>query len=349
MMITHKEATMVEFTAEPFEPHPLLRNPHMQTVAGEYFRRFKSLPFRRIRLETPDDDFLDVDFAEVPNYTWDMLGDDAPILFMLHGLEGDARRGYAIDLYLAAAQAGFRCVGINHRSCSGEMNRQPRFYHMGATEDLRLVHEWLVEQFPNAPMVMVGVSLGGNMLLKYLGERGTDLPSQVIAGAAVSPVLVATGKQKINEDRIGRLYGRYLLKSLQAKVRLKLDILKDSAADPVRALKASTLLEFDEAITAPLHGFRDADDYYAKSQSFNFLGDIQIPTLILRALDDPFFSRNIPYETIEANNCLHAVFTEHGGHVGFMEGTTPFNYRNWAERQTFRFFEAVQDSLSQKA
>lgn len=333
------------FTPEPFKPHPLLSNPHVQTLAGEYFRRFKSLPFRRVRLETPDDDFLDVDFAEVPNYTWEILGDGAPILFLLHGLEGDARRGYAIDLYKAAAKAGFRCVGINYRSCSGEMNRQPRFYHMGATEDVHFVHEWLLEQFPNVPMVMVGVSLGGNILLKYFGERGADLPSQVIAGAAVSPVLIATGKQKINEDPISRLYGLYLLRSLQAKVRLKFDILENTAADPHLALKAGNLLEFDEVITAPLHGFRDADDYYAQSQSFNVLHNIQRPTLILRALDDPFFSRNIPYEAIDSNSCLHSAFSEQGGHVGFMEGTTPFNYTNWADRQIIHFFEAVQNLL----
>lgn len=331
----------ITFQAEPFKPHPLLRNAHVQTLTGEIFRRLRNMPFRRIRLETPDDDFLDVDFAEVPGYSWQELGDDAPILFMLHGLEGDARRGYCVDLYRAAAKAGLRCVGINYRSCSGEMNRQPRFYHMGATEDVRFVHEWLLQQFPDVPMVMVGVSLGGNLLLKYFGERGADLPSQVIAGAAISPVLRATGKQKINQELMGRLYGYYLLRSLQAKVSLKLAMLRQTAADPDGALKARTLREFDETITAPLHGFRDADDYYAKCQSFNVLPDIQRPTLILRSLDDPFFSHDIPYDVIEANDCLYPVFTEYGGHVGFMEGTTPFNYTNWAERQTLLFFEAI--------
>lgn len=337
--------TNFTFAAEPFTPHPILRNPHAQTLVGELFRRFRSLPFRRVRVETPDDDFIDVDFAEVPNYTWEQLGDDAPILFMLHGLEGDARRGYCIDLYTAAAKMGFRCVGINYRSCSGEMNRQPRFYHMGATEDVRFVDEWLLEQFPDVPMVMVGVSLGGNMLLKYFGERGDDMPSRVVAGAAISPVLRATGKQKINEDPIGKLYGLYLLRSLQAKVRLKYDMLKTTVADPDGALKAKTLREFDEAITAPLHGFRDADDYYASCQSLNFLSNIQRPTLILRALDDPFFSRDIPYDAIEANDCLFPVFTEHGGHVGFVEGASPTGYTNWAERQALRFFEAMMDKI----
>lgn len=333
----------INFQAEPFKPHPLFRNAHIQTLSGEYFRKLsQEPPFRRVRLDTPDDDFIDIDFAEVEGYSWADLGDDAPILYFLHGLEGDARRGYAIDLYKDAAQAGFRCVGINYRSCSGEMNKQPHFYHMGATEDVAFVLDWLLNEFPDAPIFIVGVSLGANMLLKYFGERGTDLSERVSAGAAISPPFIATGAQKISDDRFGKLYGGHLLGKLQAKVRLKADTLyAETSADPYGALIAKTLRDFDEAITAPLHGFKDAQDYYAQSNSINFISDIQRPTLIIRAEDDPFFNQDIPYQLLEEHPCLYPAITAHGGHVGFMEGTTPLNYRNWAQRQVLRFFEAV--------
>lgn len=331
----------LDFTPEHFEPHPLFRNSHVQTLAGEYFRPKKGIVFRRLRLDTPDGDFVDLDFPEIPNYTWDDLGADAPILYFLHGLEGDARRGYAQDLYKASAKAGFRCVGLNYRSCSGEMNRNPRFYHMGATDDVGFVHQWLLEQFPDAPMVMVGVSLGGNMLLKYLGECGESLPERVKAGAAISPPFVATGHQPLSDEFLGRLYGRYLLRKLQGKVRQKAWQLRETAADPYRALKATTLRDFDDAITAPLHGFKDAHDYYAQSNSVNFVEHIRRPTLLIRAQDDPFFNADIPHEKITANPYLYHAFPAHGGHVGFIEGTSPTNYQNWAQRQVLRFFELI--------
>lgn len=337
---------ILNFQAEPFKPHPLMKNANIQTLSGEYFRKLSPHPpFRRVRLTTPDDDFIDVDFADVEGYSWQDLGDSAPILYFLHGLEGDARRGYAVDLYHSAAKAGFRCVSINYRSCSGEMNRQARFYHMGATEDVDFVLQYLLDTFPNAPIVMVGVSLGANMLLKYFGECGESLSERILAGVAISPPFVATGTQKISDDRIGRLYGGHLLSKLQVKVRLKADDLYQTKADPYRALKASTLREFDDAITAPLHGFDDAHDYYNRSNSINFLPTIQRPTLLLRAEDDPFFNHDIPHDLIAENPYLYPAFTEHGGHVGFIEGYTPFNYDNWAQRQALRFFELVFASI----
>jgi uncharacterized protein len=331
----------IDFTPEPFIPHPMMRNGHIQTLLGTWFRHDNGVVYRRVRLDTPDDDFIDVDFADVAGYTWEQLGDNAPILFLLHGLEGDARKGYAGELYHAAAHAGYRPVGINFRSCSGEMNRQPRFYHMGATDDIAFVHDWLEARYPDAPIVLVGISLGANMLLKYLGENGASMSKRVKAAVAISPPFIATKSQPLNDNRIGRVYGRYLLKRLQTKTRQKAHMLQSTKADPVRALQARTLREFDEAITAPLHGFNDAHDYYAKSHSINFISEIRVPTLLIRAWDDPFFNRDIPTDVISANACLHMAFTEHGGHVGFVEGLPFFQYTNWAQRQTLRFFEAV--------
>lgn len=336
-------ANRIAFKPDIFTPHPLLTNPHAQTLAGEYFRKWQSKPtFRRVRLDTPDGDFLDVDFVDVAGHSWEMLGDDAPILYFLHGLEGDARRGYACALYKEAAALGYRPVGINYRSCSGEMNRTARFYHMGATGDVKFVLDWLLDSFPDVPVYIVGVSLGGNMLLKYLGEQGQSVPERVKAAAAISPPFVATGTQRISDDRLGKLYGGHLLKSLQTKVRIKADMLRTTQADPYAALMAKTLREFDDVITAPLHGFQGADDYYARCQSVNFIGDICRPTLLMRAEDDPFFNPDIPHNTIAQNPHLVPAFTAHGGHVGFLEGVSPLDYSNWAQRQTLRFFERVR-------
>lgn len=324
------------FQPEPFQPPLAFRNPHVQTVVGAYTRNQQGIHFRRQRIETPDDDFIDLDFAEVDGHSWAELGASAPILFFIHGLEGDARRGYATDLYKVAAKLGFRPVGMNHRSCSGEMNRQARFYHMGASDDVDFIFRWLEKTYPHVPKVLVGVSLGGNMLLKYLGEQGTALAGRVVAGAAISPPLVATGKQAINYG-VGAFYGYYLLRSLQSKVRLKAALLRTGNFDVERALKARILRDFDEVITAPVHGFKDAEDYYARCNSINFLSGIRVPTLILRSLDDPFFNQDIPHDMIAANPALQGLFPAYGGHVGFIHG---FQKTDWAQTQVMKFFQS---------
>ena len=330
---------MLNFRPEPLNPPVWLRNPHVQTIGGRVFRHFNDVSYRRIRLDTPDGDFLDLDFADVKNYTWAQRGDNAPILLLLHGLEGDARKGYAVEMYRDAALAGFRPVGMNFRSCSGEMNRTARFYHMGATDDVKFIVNWLHEHYPDVPLFMVGISLGGNMTLKFLGENSHDLDGIVTAAAAISPPIIATGRQAINHG-LGRLYGTHLVRQLKRKVRIKIDVIKDSPADGYKALTASTLREFDDAITAPLHGFKDADDYYNQCNSVRFLPDILHPTLIIRSTDDPFFNDDIPHDVIAKNPNLYGVFPRYGGHVGFIDGDS----NDWAQRQIVRFFQMVMES-----
>lgn len=328
--------TMIDFAPESFVPPLWLRNPHVQTVGGRLFRHFNDVTYRRVRTDTSDGDFIDMDYVDVAGATWRDLGDDAPILLLLHGLEGDARKGYAIEMYRDAAKAGIRPIGMNFRSCSGEMNRTARFYHMGATDDVHFVVNWLRDQYPDVPLFIVGISLGGNMTLKYLGEHGEQLNGVVTAGAAISPPIIATGRQAINHG-VGRLYGYHLLSQLKRKVRIKIDIVKESDADSYAALTAQTLREFDNAITAPMHGFKDADDYYNQSNSIRFLPDIVHPTLIIRSTDDPFFNDDIPHDVIARNPNLYGVFPRYGGHVGFIDGQN----NDWAQRQIVRFFNKV--------
>ena len=329
-----------DFQTETFQPPAYLRNAHIQTLLAKYLRPESGVDFRRTRLDTPDGDFIDLDFADVSGSAWSQMPDDAPILLLLHGLEGCARSGYAYATYRLAARAGLRPVGMNYRSCSGEMNRTARFYHMGATDDVQLVVRWLREQFgAEVPLLLIGFSLGGNMLLKYLGEGGATRRESVTAAASISPPFVATGEQRITCGT-GALYGLYLLHKLKRKVRLKASDLKDTPADIHRALAARTLRDFDEAITAPLHGFRDADDYYATSNSVRFLADIQVPTLVIRAQDDPFFNNDIPHDRFAENDFLTGVFPAHGGHVGFIEANQPVEQREWALRQAVTFLQS---------
>jgi hypothetical protein len=327
------------FQADPFKPPVHLRNPHVQTLLAKYLRHEQDVSFRRERLTTPDDDFIDLDFADVTGTAWSQMPDDAPILLLLHGLEGCAQSGYAYATYRLAAQHGMRPVGMNYRSCSGAMNHTSRFYHMGATDDVRLVIDWLRDRFgANTPLCLIGFSLGGNMLLKYLGESSHSTQQQITAAVSVSPPFVATGRQAINSGT-GALYGRYLLRKLQKKVRLKAHTLQGTRADIYGALRAKTLRGFDEAITAPLHGFRDADDYYATSNSVRFLADIRLPALAIRAQDDPFFNNDIPHDLFAENDCLTGLFPAHGGHVGFIESARGGDTHEWALNQAVRFFQ----------
>jgi len=324
----------INFQLEPFTPARGLRNPHLQSILANGLRPKNGVNFRRQRLDTPDGDFVDLDFADVPGASWAELGDDAPIVLLLHGLEGSAQRGYAHETYKQLAQRGVRSVGLNFRSCSGEMNRTAYLYHAGATQDVALVVDWLNVQFPSVGKGMIGFSLGANVMLKYLGENGTGLDSRVRTAVAVSPPFDMVAGSQVFSHGTGKLYARLFLRSLKEKTRAHASLI-DNKIDIERVLKAQTVEEFDDALTAPLHGFDGVMDYYRQSRSGNFLPDIQVPTLLLRSLDDPFFADDVEW-VINANNAnLITGFTQHGGHVGFMEGFTSRQF--WAERQAARF------------
>ncbi len=333
--------THTHIEIEPFEPHLLMRNPHTQTIAGANVRPQTGIAFRRERVELPDGDFVDLDFADVKDATWADLGNYKPIVMMIHGLEGNARSGPAHEIYRYLARRGVRCLGMNLRSCSGEMNRTAKLYHAGSTEDIAYVHGWLEERFPNTQIGFVGISLGANMLLKYLGENGDSLQDRLVAGVAISPPFDMHKGNEVLGKGAGLLYARHLLRSLKAKALQKRPLVGDTI-DMKAVEAADNFRDFDAAFTAPLHGFADWQDYYSRTSSKNFLSDIRVPTLLLRAVDDPFFDpTDIPYDAVEANEFLYGGFPQHGGHVGFIEGFRPGNYTYWAERQAARFLALV--------
>lgn len=322
--------------ADPFQPAFGLSHPHGQTIGGFIFRPRHGIQYRRVRLDTPDGDFVDIDFPHVQRYSWlwTELGDNTPLVLVLHGLEGSARGVLAQQTYRELARQGIRAVGLNFRSCSGEMNRTHTLYHSGATEDVELVLNWLETAYPEVPKGLVGFSLGGNVTLKYMGTGANHIQAAV----SISPPF-DLGRGSAVLDSSGQFYMRAMLRSLKQKARLMRPLLEEKI-DVDALLATETFRAFDD-IWQPLNGFADADDYYRQCSSKNFLPTISHPTLIMRSLDDPFFDPDdVPYQRLE-NPQLQTLLTAHGGHGGFLERASGWRIGFWAERQAARFLAAV--------
>ena len=309
-----------------------LRGAHAQTIGGRLLRRKSGVSFRLERIETADGDFLDLEWAEVAGAS---LAPDAALVLKLHGLEGSAHSGYSVELARALASRGVRSVGLNFRSCGAEMNRTARFYHSGETGDLTTVLQHLGKTHPAARLGVLGFSLGGNVLLKYLGEQGDQ--AGLSAAVAISvPYDLAACAQAMNRGT-EKIYARFFLRSLREKARAKRELLV-GRCDLDRALEARSFGEFDDALTAPLHGFADAASYYRESSAGPYLARIRKPVLLIHALDDPIApAGSIPRDLIAANPMVSTAFTERGGHVGFITGAVPWNIRFWAEETGAEF------------
>jgi uncharacterized protein len=309
-----------------YRPAWWLPGRHLRTLWGRLGRQLPVIATRRERLETPDGDVLELDRLDRHLAT-------APRLVILHGLEGTPQSRYARGMLAEAARRGWGADLMYFRSCAGTLNRARRLYHSGETGDLAFVVEHLVRQYEQAPLVFAGFSLGGNVLLKWLGERGADLPAQVRGAAAVSvPFDLARGARHIGQG-FARLYESSFLRSLKRKTLAKLEQYPD-LADPARLARSRSIYEFDDAVTAPVHGFRTADDYYARSSSLGYLAAVRVPTLLLSAVDDPFLPPDVLGEVraIAAHvPALTLEFVPRGGHVGFVMGPPwrPFYYAEW--------------------
>lgn len=316
-----------------------IRGAHAQTVGGRLLRTVGGVHFRRERLETPDGDFLDLEYSEVEGAP---VPAGAPLVLKLHGLEGSAHSGYSVQLARALAARGLRSVGLNFRSCGGEMNRTARFYHSGETEDVAQVLEHLGKTVAPQKLGALGFSLGGNVLLKYLGERGDDARRRLSAAVAVSvPYDLAACADHMSTGA-SRIYAGFFLRSLRKKVAVKEAVL-GGRCDVNRAMMARSVREFDDALTAPLHGFDNAEEYYRKSSAGQFLPAVRIPALLIHALDDPIaLGQTIPHAEISENPLLHTDFPPSGGHVGFVAGPGPWAPHFWAEARGAAF---LSDSL----
>ncbi len=322
-----------------FHPAWWLPGPHAQTIGARMLRKRRGIQFRRERVETDDGDFLDLD--------WVVHANDRPVshrgrlALVLHGLEGSARSEYALQLYRALDALGIAAVGLNFRGCSGESNRAARAYHSGDTGDVAFVCHHIRRRHPDGSLGAVGFSLGGNVLLKFLGEMGNrhDTRSQP-CDAAVSisvPFNLSAGATHLSRG-FARIYQWFLMRKLRHKLRAKSHLVRE-VIDHKRACKARTFWDFDERATAPLHGFASAADYYQRSSSNQFLTSIRVPTLLIHALDDPFLPREaVPLAVAAENPVLETAFTEGGGHVGFVAGTL-WSPVFWAERTAAQFLD----------
>lgn len=284
-------------------------------------------------MNTPDGDFIDLDFSQVDGIT--ELDETSPIVLLLHGLGGSAKGTYAYESYRQLAQVGIRCVGMNYRSCSGEINNVPRTYHAGATDDVALVVDWLRQRYPNVPLGMIGFSLGANMLLKYLGE----VERNIVSAVAVSPPFDLAAGSRVLAQRSRLPYSWTILSKLKQGIREKEHQLKH-IVKVESVMAAKTLYEFDQVCTVPLHGFKSVQDYFEQCSSQRFIPSIATPTLIIRALDDPFFDpQDIPVGVIEKNGWVQLEAPHHGGHVGFAEGF-PGRLTWWANQQAALYLAA---------
>jgi hypothetical protein len=264
-------------------------------------------------------------------------------LLVLHGLEGTIRSHYLRGLLSLAQQRGWSADALIFRTCNGQTTRARRLYHSGETSDLDFVVQRIVRAHPGQPLAMVGFSLGGNVLLKWLGEQGQSTPTEVKAAAAVSVPFDLERGSRFIERGFARVYTRHFLRTLRAKARVKLA--RDPGLFDASALeRARTLFEFDDVVTAPVHGFQDASDYYRRSSSLRYLKCIRRPTLLLSAFDDPFLPPEVLREVEDiarATPHLTAEFHQRGGHVGFISGRAPWAPRYYAEERVLEYLDEI--------
>lgn len=321
--------------AADYHPPWWYRGRHLQTLWGPLVRRFTGPRLERERVLTSDGDFLDLDWLASS-----VAG--APLILILHGLEGSSRSHYVSGLLRETERLGLRGVVLNFRSCSGEMNRAPHLYHSGETSDLAWIVGQLVEREPALRLGVIGVSLGANVALKWLGELGEETPSSVVGAAAIStPFDLAACAGMLDRGLARTLYTAEFLRTLKAKIRAKAH-LYDGRLDVPAALRARTFAQYDRLVTAPLYGFTDQRDYWTRSSSARYLSAIRRPCLLINAVNDPFIpAASLPDDAVLRSPWLEALFPREGGHAGFLEG--PLGRRSWSERRAVAFLRGLLD------
>lgn len=304
-----------------FKPAWWLPNSHLQTIWPVLCRRRVELPLRRERIELPDGDFIDLDWVE--------RHDKGPLVLMLHGLEGSIESHYAKGMLQTITECGWRSVFMHFRGCSGEPNRLSRGYHSGETGDVSHVVKLLQKREKNLTIAAIGFSLGGNVLLKWLGETQKDNPLKAAIAVSV-PFELNKAAVRIQKG-FSKFYQWYFIKCLRDRLSQKFN--KGEGLDPSLLYQVNTMFEFDDKITAPLHGFEGVQEYYSIASSRQYLRNIKVPTLILHAKDDPFMSEDVIPEPHELSPCVQLEVTDTGGHVGFVSGKYPWRPEYWLEKR----------------
>ncbi len=317
-------ATMPLLKFSTYSPPPFFANGHLQTIFSNV-RRVPNVNYQRERLITSDNDFLDIDSC--------IIGSDRTAIVTC-GLEGNSRRAYVLGMVRALLRNGWNAAVWNFRGCSGEPNKTLRSYHCGDTEDLHTVLRFVLKETNSRKIALIGFSAGASMLMKFLGEQGIGIAPYVSAAVGISVPCDLAGAVEKMGMRSNRLYTMRFLLMLRRKLRIKRQLFPGSLPNHINRIKS--FIDFDSAYTAPAHGFKDAYDYYYKSSCLPWLVNIEIPSLLLNALDDPLLSRScFPFSEAESAPRLYLETPRNGGHVGFVS----FNDRNeyWSETRTLEF------------
>lgn len=310
------QARIRPVSQSPFQPAWWLKHAHLQTIFAKYLSPKQRLSTKAEMFSLPDGDEIQL------NWLASAASDDnAPLLILLHGLAGDINSHYIQAMLAQCRELNWPAVLVHFRGCNGKPNKLPRAYHSGDTADAALVINEVKRRYPNRPLVAVGYSLGGNVLLKYCGEQAEKNP--LAAAVAVCPPLSLAACAKRINSGASKLYQRYLLGRLKRSTLAKLQQFSEFPLPltPQQVQGFSSIEQFDEYYTAPVHGFLNAQDYYSKASSKAFLRHIRIPTLIIHAKDDPFLSDDVIPKADELSPHIHYELTSGGGHVGFVYGS----------------------------
>jgi hypothetical protein len=308
-------------TRSAFRPAWWLPGPHLQTLYPSLFRPHKTPQLTRERIELPDGDFVDLDWTRKT---------DSMIVLIMHGLEGSIDSHYTAGILSALARDGYTAGLMYFRGRSGEPNRLSRSYHSGETGDLDFVMRHVCQQHPESKIAAIGYSLGGNVLLKWLGEQGSAAPP--VTAITISVPFDLNSAALTLEQGLSRIYQHHLLQKLRESVLAKARL--HAMPFPVERLaELRTFRQFDHAITAPLHGFSGVDDYYNHSSSKPFLKSITIPTLMLQARDDPFLPEAALPDEAELGSTVTLEISRRGGHVGYVSGWNPLQPTYWLEQR----------------
>lgn len=306
---------------------------HTQTIYPLLIKP-ESHPYRRERWETPDKDFIDLDWSEAASNALSVTR--TPLVILFHGLEGSSNSHYALTLMHAVTAIGWGGVVVHFRGCSGEANRLPRAYHSGDSEEIDWVLHRLKQHHPERPLYAAGVSLGGNALLKWLGERESSAALTLCAAAAVSAPLDLSACGHNLGRGFNRVYTRHFLQTLKPSAAAKLKRFP-GLFDERRLREAATVYEFDDLVTGPLHGFAGADDYWRRASSKPWLPAIRLPTLVLNAQNDPFLPSNALPRPDQVSSDVTLDFPHAGGHAGFVSGSLPGRL-DWLPHRLLHFF-----------
>ncbi len=319
--------------ASKYKAPKWLPNGHSETLYPFFFRRVANLPYERERIETPDDDFLDLDWLRSGH-----RHRHRQLVIISHGLEGSSDSPYIKGMSKAFGANGWDVLAWNYRSCSGEPNRQAHSYHSGATHDLSLVIQHAIKKNKYDKIGLVGFSLGGNLTLKYLGEQNTYLPNIIERAVVFSTPTNLGAASKHLSTGFNKVYTDNFLVSLTKKVKIKAKLMPEKF-DLSLLKKIKTLSDFDEFFTAPLHGFKSANDYYTQCSSAQFIPLIKIPTLIVNALSDPFLPNECyPFDLTRHHPNVYFEASKRGGHVGFWSKNAAKMY--WSEQRALAFMHS---------